>query len=382
MEFDWPAEHRAFRKDVRAFVRSALPANWWTELSIHGKGAREQIAFSRDFCARMAKAGLLIQHWPQEFGGAGADPWRQFILAEELSAASEPRGPQYMNVNWIGPALMKYGSDRQKEEHLARIAAGAVIWCQGFSEPQAGTDLAALQLKAERRGEGYVLNGMKTWTSYAYMADWCFLLARSGPQRKAISVFLVPMDLPGIEVRAIPSLDEDGHIHEMHFNDVVVGSDALLGEESKGWEVITFALTRERVGSPRYEVGLRILTSAVAQLKANGRYEDPIVRAAAGRIAAQLEAARVLTYLVVDQRSQGDAPSADPNIQRVTATHAIRDLRDFIAEYLPEVLLDGDAQLRVFYRENISASIAAGTYELQLNLIAQRGLDLPRGAPR
>jgi alkylation response protein AidB-like acyl-CoA dehydrogenase len=284
-----------------------------------------------------------------------------------------------MNVNWIGPTLMKFASAAQKEEHLSRIAAGSVIWCQGFSEPQAGTDLAALKTRATRTDKGYVINGSKIWTSYANGADWCFLLTRTAPERRAISVFLIPMTTPGIEVHKIPGIVEEGHIHEVFFRDVEVPFSALLGEEGKGWEIVTHALSLERVGIPRYHLGRIAINDAVAQLTREGRFNDPIIRAAAARIIAKLEAARWATYVVVDQRAKQQPANAMTNIARVSNAEAVTDTLNFLAEYVPDCLTSrNEPYLTLFYRYAITNTIASGAYELQLNMIAQRGLNLPR----
>lgn len=379
MEFAWTEAQQRYRERVASVIEAELPDDWW-ETYAHGLGSREQVGFSKGFCKKLAEQDLLMPQWPKEYGGQDGEPWEQFILAEELWTWGEPRGPQYMNVNWIGPALMRFGTPEQKEEHLKRIATGEVIWCQGFSEPQAGTDLAALQTKAERVGDKYIINGMKIWTSYSYAADWCFLLARTGPERKAISVFLVPMNSPGVSVVPFPGLPEFGHLNEVFFEDVEVPIGNLVGEEGKGWNIITTALSFERVGVPRYHWGRKVLDTAVAQLQREGRFDDPIVRAQAARMVAKFEAARVLTYLVVDQRINNVEGSVDPNVQRVTAAEACLDLMNFLMEYLPDSLAGGERYLELFYRHQIPATIAAGTYELQLDLIAQRGLGLPRTA--
>ncbi len=378
MDFGWTAAQNAYRARLRDFIARTLPDDW-PALSAGGVASPEQIAYSRVFCAALAAEGLLIPHWPEEFGGAGASPWEQFILAEEVWGAGEPRGPQYMNVNWLGPTLMRFGTPGQQAEHLGRIAEGRVIWCQGYSEPNAGTDLAALQTRAVRDGDDYVVNGAKVWTSYAYQADWCFLLARTASERKAISILLVKMDSPGITVTPIPAITEHGHLNEVFFTDVRVPVANRMGEEGRAWEIITYALSFERVGIPRYHTGRLILEDAVGILRRRGAFASPIVRARAARIVAKLEASRLLTYQVVDQRAKGHGPTVEANIQRVAGADATQDLLDFIAEYVPDALTGGHARIALFYRGNIASTIAAGTYEIQLNLIAQQALGLPRG---
>ena len=380
MDFAWSDEQVDYRNEVRQALDDFLPDDWET-ISKGGMGSAPQIDFSKTFAPKLAERGLLTPQWPSEFGGNDATPWEQFILAEEMKSAGEPRGPQYMNTNWIGPTLMKYGSEAQKAEHLPRIANGSVIWCQCYSEPGAGTDLAALQTRAERHGDTYIVNGQKIWTSYSYRADWCFLLARTGPGRKDISIFMVPMNTPGIEVKPFPGLVEEGHLNEVFWTDVEIPASMRLGEESRGWEIIIYALSFERVGIPRYHIGRQVLDRAVKLMQSEGRFDDDdVARARAGGIVAKFEAARLLTYLVVDERAKRMPPSVNASVSRVCAAEACIDLMDFLMEYMPEVLAGGDHKLGAFYRGNLSSTIAAGTYELQLNLIAQQALGLPRGA--
>lgn len=379
MEFDWTVEQKRYRTELREFIKETLPSNW-EQVRGGGVASPEQIDYSREFCAKLAERGLLIHHWPKQYGGGDGTAWEHFILGEEMWSVGEPRGPQYMNVNWIGPALMQFGTDEQKAEHLRRIAEGRVIWCQGFSEASAGSDLAAMRTRAERRGDSYVINGSKIWTSYAYKADWCFLLARSSDEKKAISAFLVPMTTPGISVHPIPGLTEKGHLHEIFFTDVEVPDSARVGQEGRAWEIVTYALNYERVGVPRYQWARMVLDEAVEQLQREGRFDDPIVRAAAAGVLAACEAARMVTYVVVDQRAKGLPPSPDASISRMATALCTHQLNNFIAEYLPDALADGNAFLNVFYRFNIAASIAAGTYEIQAGIVAQRCLELPRGA--
>src|SRR5579871_5068706 len=187
MDFDWDVDQRAFRASVRAFLAAHLPSDW--ESLVHGPASESQSAFSKKFCKELAGAGLLVPHWPARWGGRDADPWIAFILAEEMWEAGEPRGGQYMNVNWIGPTLMRFGSEGQQARYIPPMARGETIWCQGFSEPEAGSDLASLRTRAEKQGTGYRINGQKIWTSYAGHADICFLLARTSPGKDGISVF-------------------------------------------------------------------------------------------------------------------------------------------------------------------------------------------------
>jgi alkylation response protein AidB-like acyl-CoA dehydrogenase len=378
MEFGWTPEQNAYRARVRTALDELLPDDWDERYVPESYASDLQVEFSRDFCAKLAERGLLVPHWPVEYGGRDAEDWEHFILGEEMKAAGEPRGAQYMNVNWIGPTLMRYGTDAQKAQHVTAIAGGRTIWCQGFSEPNAGTDLAALRTRAERQGDHYVINGSKIWTSYARLADWCFLLAKTGPSKKDISIFLVPMDSPGISVTSFPGVIKDGHLNEVFFTDVAVPAENRVGEEGQAWTIVKHALSFERVGVPRYHTGLEALKLAIEQLQEEGRWDDPIARSRAGMIAAKFEGARMLTYLVVDQRVKNMPSNTDANLARIWALEAVNDLMNFLAEFTPDVLAGGDPLLEDYYRINIPAGVTGGTNEIQLDLVAQSGLGLPR----
>jgi alkylation response protein AidB-like acyl-CoA dehydrogenase len=376
MEYGWTSGQVEFRERVRLALDELLPADWDEVYVPQSYASDLQVEFSRTFCAQLAERGLLVPHWPKQYGGSDADDWQHFILGEEMKAAGEPRGPQYMNVNWIGPAIMRYGSEAQRREHLLGISSGKIIWCQGFSEPSAGTDLAALKARAENLGDRYLINGSKIWTSYARKADWCFLLARTGAGRKDISVFLLPMTTRGISVTSFPGLIKDGHLNEVFFSDVEVPVSARLGDENAGWKIITYALSYERVGVARYHAGLEALDLAIARLKKDNRFDDPVVRSRAGMIASKFEAARLLTYRVVDQRVHRIADTSEANLCRIASLDAVEDLMDFLVQYVPACLTGGDALLEDYYRINIPAGITGGTNELQLDLVARRGLGM------
>ncbi|MGB3066922.1 MAG: acyl-CoA dehydrogenase family protein [Ottowia sp.] len=381
MDFSWSSEQAELRQRVRDLLARELPPDW-DSISRHGPGSPGQTAFSLDFCPKLAREGLLVPHWPVEHGGSGAPPWHHFIIGEELWAAGEPRGSQYMNVNFIGQTIMRFGSPEQQQRFLPPMAAGRAIWCQGFSEPSAGSDLAALRTHAERRGDGYVINGSKIWTSYAGLAQHCFLLARTGGAgRQGICIFLVPMDTPGITVRAIPSLIGEGDIHEVFFDDVRVPEAARLGEEGQAWPIIGWALSHERVGIARYAFSRRVLDGMVKRLQSHGRFDDSVVQARAGQALAACEAARLLVYRVIDQRARGLPPTADANVARTAVIAADHQVSDFGLSFLPDTYCGHEFPLHLSHHERaIAAGIASGAAEIQLNLVAQEFLKLPREA--
>lgn len=375
MEFEWNTQQKDFRASVRAFLAQHLPDNW--ESIAHGPGSHSQSEFSKQFCRQLAEAGLLVPHWPERWGGRNADAWSSFILAEEMWAAGEPRGGQYMNVNWIGPTLMRFGTEAQQKRYIPPMAHGQTIWCQGFSEPEAGSDLASLRTKAERQGDHFVINGQKIWTSYAGDAETCFLLARTGTGKNGISIFLVPMDTPGITVVEIPSLIGEGDIHEVFFENVIVPASAMLGEEGQAWEIVRISLSLERVGIPRFALASRMLHRAVTRLKRQGRFLQGAVEQAA-RAKAACEAARLFSYEIIDQRQKGIAAGPEASVARAATVNAERSVAEFVVEHLPESLAGGDPLLLAHHQRGIVAGIASGAAEIQLNLIATQLLQLPR----
>jgi len=380
VEFDWSEEDAQHRRDVQAFLAAELPGDW-EEISKHGPGGDSQAAFSKHFCGRMAEQGWLTQHWPGEFGGDDAPPWRHSIVGEEMWAVGEPRGAQYMNVNWIGPAVMRYGTEQQKAEHLPRISAGDVLWCQGFSEPEAGSDLVALRTQALRVGDEYVIDGSKIWTSYCNHAEFIILLVRTDPdsqRHRGISVLLVPMSTPGIEIREIPSVVGERYFHEVFFTDVKVPASTLLGVENEGWEVVNYALQFERVGAARYARAAVTLDRLVELATERGVLDDPIIVDRLGEARALCEAARVLTYKVIDLRAKGSPPTADTQLARVLGTQADTAVGELALEIMGPEALEYGSFADSNFRLAMTAGVAVGATEVQLNLIAARFLGLPK----
>jgi alkylation response protein AidB-like acyl-CoA dehydrogenase len=383
MEFGWTPDEQAHRERVRAVLARMLPPDW-EKISLHGPGSDEQTAFSKVFCPALHEEGLLIPHWPRQYGGEDEAVWRQFIMAEEVWAVGEPRGPQYMNVNWVGPVMFKYGTPAQLDRYLPPILAGQAIWCQGFSEPSAGSDLAALRTSATPVDGGYSVNGAKIWTSYAGKADNCFLLTRipptagGGQGKSAIVILLVDMKSPGIQVKQIPALVGEGDIHEVFFDDVFVPAGNRLGAEGQAWEIINFLLQNERVGIPRYEFARRILDRAVERLKASGRWADPVVQDRAGHALMLCEAARMMCYRVVDGKARDLPADAFGSLARFAVVEADNGVNAFMTEFLPDGMLGQDPMQQAHHQRAIAAGVASGAAEIQLNLAAQRWLELPR----
>ena len=348
------------------------------------------IPITREMCRKLAEGGWLTRAWPPEHGGAGASVWMQTIVREEMWAREEPRGPQYMNLNYIGPLIMRFGTSDQQERFLPPMSRGEVIWTQGFSEPDAGSDLASLSTRADDRGDHFVVNGQKIWSSYADApADWCLLLVRTDPARpkhEGISVLLVDLATSGITVRPIDTMAGPHEFNEIFLDDVVVPRDCLLGEQNRGWDVIVAGLTFERAGIARYARAGRIIELWVGYANDSGRAGEPTVRALLADLRARYEAARLLNYRAISLQAAGEVPTVEASIARIHNTQLEQQVGHVGLELLgPQAQLRADdpvAPLRgEIHRQwvrNIPTTIAAGTLEIQKSIVAHRGLGLPR----
>ena len=325
----------------------------------------------------------MTPHWPAAFGGRDASPWEQLIISEETWEAGEPRGGQYMNTNWIGPALMAFGSVAQQEQFLPPITRGEVNWCQGFSEPDAGSDLASLRTRAELDGDVYVVNGQKIWTSYAHAADWCFLLTRTDFEAKkheGITILLVDMHTPGIEVREIPNPYGRHLIHEIHFADVLVPTSHRLGDENRGWEIVRSILANERVGIARHAHAEAVLDQTVRDAQDLGvDLSDPRLQSTLGTAYSWCEAARAMNYVAVAERIDdplGLRPMA--SVSRSITGPMERETEWACQILLGDQALVGGTEADRQVVTGTTSMIAAGAYEVQLDLIAKNVLNLPR----
>jgi len=370
VEFGWTTAELAFRDELRGFIAREVPPEWASLIP----GEHVATDFTREFCRALAARGLFAAHWPARFGGDDASPWQFIISGEELWAAGEPRGSQYMNVNWIGPAIIQAGTPEQQELHLKRIAHGDTTWCQGFSEPDAGTDLGALQTTAVRDGEDYVINGEKIWTSYAQDAEWCFVLARTDPASlgpAGISIFLVPMATPGLRAEVIPSVLDIHEYNRLTFTDVRVPATSRLGAENEGWSVIRDALAHERVGGPRYARAALVAERIAARADANGWWQRDGFGTRLAQARAACAAARVLVYQAIDARAKGQPEELAVSLARVAIVRCERAVAELALDVDEEEALligsVGHGQLKTA----MIAGLGGGSVEVQLNAIAR-----------
>ena len=391
MDFRFTPEDEAFRVEIRGFVKAEWPGGTG-DASVDSD---EEYESERAFEKKLAERGWLTLAWPAEHGGAGATNIRQAIMKEECSYFRAPLGggPGAQATSLVGPAVMAHGMDEQKQRFLPPIASGDVYWCQGFSEPAAGSDLASVQTRAVKSGDDYVLNGHKVWTSGAAYADWIHVLARTdadAPKHKGLSYFLVDMKSAGIECKAIPEMTGRAGFYETFFEDVVVPRDNLLGEENLGWYVATTTLGFERSSINRIGAVRRELDDLAAYLRANPEQPSAGSRS---RLAAkladhriELEAGRWLAYRVAWMQDRGEVPNYEASASKMFATEVAQRVTETSINALG---LGGNLSLMsrrapIEGRANFGYlltrhwTISAGTSEIQRNVIAQRGLGLPR----
>jgi 3-oxocholest-4-en-26-oyl-CoA dehydrogenase alpha subunit len=387
MEFKFTAEHEALRTEVREFLRGNLPSGPGPARPTSQENWSEQM----DFIKKLAQRKWVAPAWPQEYGGLGWSHIKQMIFSEEISYAGAPDGGRVFNVGMIGPTLIVHGSDAQKREHLPRITSGDVVWCQGYSEPGAGSDLASLQARAVRDGDDYIVNGQKIWTTGAHHADWCFLLVRTdpnAPKHKGISFILAEMNSPGITVRPIVNMAGYHEFNEVFFEDVRVPVANRVGEENNGWYVAMTLLDFERSNVASIAANqrtLELLSSYSRQNHPGGSYRD-ILRHQIADLWTANEIGRLLSYRTAWMQESGRVANYEASVIKVFATELGQRITNFGVNLLgPKGLLEPgskhvefDGVIEKGHLSNVSPTIYSGSSEIQRNIIATRGLGLPR----
>jgi len=376
MDFDFTPEEEAFRAEVREFLDAHLPPE-------DERGPD----FLQEWNRRLVEKRWIGFSWPREEGGGGGGLIEQFILKEEMSRAkAPPLGSDFMGLAWVGPALIRYGTEEQKQRFLPDLLQGRSIWCTGYSEPDVGSDLASLTTRAERDGDEYVVNGQKIWTTLAHVAQHCFLLARTSPERESryggLTCLLVPMDADGITVRPIPSLVGVHSFNQVWFDDVRLPVANRLGAEGEGWKVVMGALANERSGiseSTGMERHLDALKELARRARRGGRpaLEDPAVRRALARFETRIAAMRLNGIRNLSRQLQGQQPSSETSVNKL-----LRGQLEIPMSDLAMQLLGHDAQLEGAWQKGSlsfhGTVIGGGTPNVQRNILAERVLGLPK----
>mgnify|MGYP001818080179 FL=1 len=376
MDFNLNSEEQAFREEVRQFLDEHLP----------DPVPEEDPAFLETWNKKVREKRWVGFNWPSEYGGGDGDLMRQFILKEEMSARRAPAlGTDFMGLCWVGPAIIAHGSEAQKAQHLERILDGESYWCTGYSEPDVGSDLAALQCRAVQDGDEYVINGQKIWTTAAQVATDIFMLVRTDPdvaKWKGISCILLPMDTPGIEVRPIPNLSGKASFNQVFFNDVRTPVSNRLGAEGEGWRVVMGALANERSGiseSTEMEQHLDDIRALARTAKRNGRpaLEDDGVTRRLAEMEIRVEAMRLTGLRHLTDQLRGRSSGSETAINKLQ-----RGILEFEMSELTLELLGSAAQEQGPLQHEALAwhgtVIGGGSPNIQRNIIAERILGLPK----
>jgi len=393
MNLNDPSDEIAFRQTVRDFLDQNLPSGWGAADYVMPAGD-EYLALGRDWQQRLSRAGLLCLAWPTQYGGAGAGPARVAIFNEEMSRRDAPALPNVAGVMLAGPVIYTYGSDAQKRRHLPAIRACDEVWCQGFSEPGAGSDLAALKTRAELCGDRYVVNGQKVWTSFAHLADWCMLLARtdpSAPKHRGLSLLLVDMKSPGVEVRPLRHITGAVEFNELFFTDVEVPRENLVGQPGSGWRIAMTTLMNERGGTGTAAAAkLQLTFGAVLNLyRAHARRHEPSPPGGLQRqqlaqfyvdVQGLRHAARRLLF------APGNESDAGASLIKLMWSELNQRMQDFalglqgpagqLAQGSLHAVQNGRWQFELLRARG--NTIEMGTSEIHRNTVAERSLGLPR----
>ncbi|REK08233.1 MAG: acyl-CoA dehydrogenase [Planctomycetota bacterium] len=376
-----------FRDQLRAWLKDNLPP----KMVKTADNTTAYYDYLKDWQRKLYEGGWAGISWPKEYGGRGASFIEQAIFQEEMAIADAPERMGTIGQGLVGPTIIAVGTEEQKKRYLPKILSGEEVWCQGFSEPNAGSDVAGLETKATRDGDDFIINGQKIWTSYAHIAEQCLLIVRtdpSAPKHKGITSFLVDMKTDGISVRPLKMMSGDSGFNEMFFTNVRVPSKYVIGKVNEGWGVAITALANERanLGTGLYVTFKRNLDAMIAQarkLKRGGRpvIEDPVVRQRLAQAYVDLEVLRLNTTRSLSMLSKTGAPGPEGSIQKLYWSELNQRMAQIAMEVLGPYgqLSDYDnGRWAYMYLRSRGNTIEAGTSEIQRNIIAQRVLGLPR----
>ena len=383
MDFSLTAAEEAFRDELRDWLAENLSDEF---RDLHRLPQREALARSRGWQHRLHQAGYAGISWPREYGGHGATLVEEMIVNQELALARAPDMIGVIGLYMAGPTIIAHGTHAQKARYLGPLLSADEIWCQGFSEPNSGSDLASLQTRAEPDGDGLVVNGQKVWSSFAHVADWCILLARtdSQPDRRheGLTYLILEMRSPGVEVRPLRQMTGDAEFNEIYLTDVRVPAENVIGEVGDGWRVAMTTLMHERAS---FGVGVQVRTritldELLAMVRESDVRHDLVIRQKLAQLFIEVEAMRFNGYRGLTGMLRGEPPGPEGSINKLMWSEVNQRLSETAMEVLgPAALLADDDRRWAFHFLRARAnSIEGGTSEVLRNILAERVLGLPR----
>ena len=395
MDLSFSPAEEAFRTELREWLAANLPPDWRGGEPPEFASLADEVAGLRDWQRALAAGGWVGIHWPREYGGRGATAVEHYVFQEEIAAARAPEIINRIGVNLVGPTLIAHGTDEQRRRFLPRILPAEDLWCQLFSEPDAGSDLTALRTRAEPTAGGWIVNGQKVWTSYAQFARWGILLARTdpaAPKAKGISYFVCDMQAPGVTVRPLRQMTGSEEFNEVFLEDVFVPRAHLIGRENEGWAIANTTLAHERGTSPRQLVIHRMLLDDLLRLareERNGQPpagSDPVLRQRIAQHFVEVEITRLNNWRTLTRLQRRLPLGAESSFVKLFWSEMSQRMHDTVMQVLgprglcwqpgPRAVAGGRlARSYLYYR---AASLFAGTSEIQRNILAERVLGLPR----
>ncbi|MCH6263976.1 MULTISPECIES: acyl-CoA dehydrogenase family protein [Neobacillus] len=393
MDFAYTESELEFQKELRAWLEENLPEGWLEGKRVIPEDDNQKAAFLRDWYRKLAEGRWAGISWPKEYGGRGASLMEEVIYEQEMARVKAPPALNIIGTAMVGPTLLQIGTDYQKERYIEKILNGEEIWCQGYSEPNAGSDLAAIQTRAVKKGDKWIINGQKIWTSYAHLADRCFLLARTentGKKHEGITAFLVDMHQEGVETRTIRSINDRRDFNEMFFNDAIAYDADIVGEVNQGWKVSLILLSHERVGVARQTFRLQKqfeeLVELAKSMKKNGRplAADPLVRQNLAIFRTKTKALLFNYYRHLTTTIRTGRPGPEGSMDKLASSELGQEMLAYAMSlqgasgtlWKEDASVDQNWQQE--YLRSFAYTIEGGTSEIQKNIVGERILGLPK----
>ncbi|HKV41011.1 MAG TPA: acyl-CoA dehydrogenase [Blastocatellia bacterium] len=396
MDLNLTAEEQQFRDEFRAWLQANIPKDWSGIDVREPESSRQRFDFLRDWQRKMADAGWVGVHWPKEYGGRGASVIQQTLFIEEMARASAPPLINVLGLSLLGPTLIAFGTPSQKTRYLQKILTAEEIWCQGYSEPNAGSDLAALRTEAVLDGDHFIVNGQKTWTSFGHFADYCFGVVRTDPEaakHKGLTYMLIDMHSPGVSVRPLKQMTGESEFNEVFFENVKVPMDQVVGKVNGGWEIALATLMFERgmLGASlqvtfKRQIDRLIELSHTIERNGSPASQDPIIRQKLAQIYAEIEVFRLNQMRTVTRLAKTGVPGPEGSIQKIFWSEMNQRMQQVAMEMLGPFgqlthdnpySIDGGQWVHHYLRSR-GNTIEAGTSEIQRNIIGHFVLGLPR----